>query len=114
MLFYDNYIRLCASISKTPGAVAKEIGIERSNVTHWKYGRNKPSDITIAKIADYFGVDPSALTEGKQKAPTVSGERRNIIKIVGRDGSVIVKELTDEQLSAYKTMVDHLPEADDL
>lgn len=111
--FYENYLLLCAKkgISKTAAALA--IGLSNAAPTGWKNGK-EPNELTLVKLSDYFGVPISELIGEKEKAPTVSGERRNIIKIVGRDGSVVVKELTDEQLSAYKTMVDHLPEADDL
>ena len=55
-MFYDKYVKLCASVKRSPSAVAEDIGIKRSNVTHWKAGRNNPTDVTMAKIADYFGV----------------------------------------------------------
>lgn len=69
-MFYDTYVNLCKSVGKTPSAVAVEIGIGKSNVTYWKNGRNCPSDITLAKIADYFGVTVSALKGvGKKENP---------------------------------------------
>ena len=67
-MFYDNYVKLCKSVGKTPSAVAIEIGIGKSNVTYWKTGRNKPTDLTLAKLADYFGVSVSYLKgEEEQK-----------------------------------------------
>ena len=35
---------------------AKEIGINKAAVSNWKYRKNGPSDVTMQKIADYFGV----------------------------------------------------------
>lgn len=61
-MFYNNYVKLCKSVGKTPSAVAVEIGIGKSNVTYWKQGRNNPTDITLEKIADYFGVSKAQLT----------------------------------------------------
>lgn len=54
MAFYENYVRLCNSVGKTPSAVALEIGIEKSTVTRWSKGggANYPTKL---KIADYFG-----------------------------------------------------------
>ena len=66
-MFYDNYVKLCKSVGKSPCAVAVEIGIGKSNVTYWKTGRNNPTDITLAKIADYFGVTTKFLTGEEQK-----------------------------------------------
>ena len=56
MAFYNNYVRLCAEKNMSPSAAALAIGIKKSNVTYWKSGRNNPSDVTLAKIANYFGV----------------------------------------------------------
>ena len=66
-MFYDKYVKLCASIKKSPSAVAEEVGVKRSNVTHWKAGRNGPSDVTIARIAEYFGVAVEYLKDEEQK-----------------------------------------------
>lgn len=76
MAFYTNYIRLCAEKGISPSAAALEIGIRKSNVTYWKSGRNKPSDITLSKIADYFGVSVAELTaeEDIKKDPTPKSE----------------------------------------
>ena len=68
-MFYDNYVRLCNSVSKSPSAVALEIGIAKPTVSRWKDG-GKPTDATALKVADYFGVPISELTEEKEKAPT--------------------------------------------
>lgn len=73
-MFYDKYIALCAQKGVTPSAAAKEIGINKAAVSNWKYRKNGPSDVTMQKIADYFGVPVSELTEEKEKAPT-DGER---------------------------------------
>lgn len=73
-MFYDNYLRLCNSVGKSPSAVALEIGIEKSTVTRWKQGKSQ-TDANIRKVADYFGVPVSELTGEKEKAPTQEGER---------------------------------------
>lgn len=54
--FYNNYICLCTEKGISPSAAAIEIGLRKSNVTYWKSNRNNPSDATLQKIADYFGV----------------------------------------------------------
>ena len=73
-VFYKNYLRLCNSVKKSPSAVALEVGLKKSSVTRWKAGGN-PTDATARKIADYFGIPVSELTEEKEKAPTQEGER---------------------------------------
>ena len=75
-MFYDNYIRLCNSINKSPSAVAIEIGIAKPTVNRWKNG-SYPTDATLGKIAAYFGVSKDELLGKEQKeTPTVTGERK--------------------------------------
>lgn len=100
-MFYDKYVALCAQKGITPSAAAKEIGINKAAVSNWKYRKNGPSDVTMQKIADYFGVPISELTEEKEKAPT-DGERKvsdNDIKfaLFGGDG-----EITDAMYDEVK------------
>lgn len=74
LLFYDNYVRLCNFIGKTPSAVALEIGIAKPTVTRWKQG-SKPNRATEIKVADYFGVSVSELTgEEKKNKPAPESE----------------------------------------
>ena len=70
-MFYDNFVRCCNSVNKSPSAVAADIGLSRASVNGWKNGKN-PTDANLAKIADYFGVSVDYLlgkTEQKEKAP---------------------------------------------
>lgn len=67
-MFYDNYLRLCNSVGKTPSAVALEIGLTKPSVSRWKSG-SMPTDATLKRIADYFGITVDELL-GKEKQPT--------------------------------------------
>lgn len=60
MKFYDNFISLCNKIGKTPSAVAIEIGLAKPTVNRWKNG-STPTDATLRKVADYFGVSKNQL-----------------------------------------------------
>lgn len=55
MAFYENYIKLCNSVGKSPSAVAVELKLGKPSVTRWKNGA-EPRDATLQKIADHFGV----------------------------------------------------------
>lgn len=73
--FYKNFLALCASIRKSPSYVCREIGLSNAAASGWKKGK-VPSDITLEKLADYFGVPVETLTEEqKETAPTVTDER---------------------------------------
>ena len=75
MVFYNNYIRFCAKVGKSPSAVAEEIGLYKSTVTNWKNRGTKPTDATLQRVADYFGVTVEDLLEENRKpAPTNEGE----------------------------------------
>lgn len=60
-MFYDNFIKACNLRGKTPSAALVEAGIDKSASTRWKNGK-RPTDATLRKLADYFGVSPEALT----------------------------------------------------
>ena len=64
MSFYENFVALCNSIHKSPTATIVAIGLERSSVTRWKNG-GSPSDATVRRIADYFGVSVAELLADK-------------------------------------------------
>jgi len=53
--------------------VALELGFQKAAVTRWKKGGN-PTDATVQKIANYFGVSTDFLL-GSEKTPTPEGER---------------------------------------
>lgn len=55
MTFYENYLKLCNSIGKSPSAVAIELNLGKPSVTRWKHGA-VPRDSTVSKIANYFHV----------------------------------------------------------
>lgn len=80
-MFYDNYVRLCNSVHKSPSAVALEIGFKKSTVTRWKKGSN-PTDATLQKIADYFDVAVNDLkgTEQKEKPALTEKDELDIKK----------------------------------
>ena len=85
-MFYDNYVRFCNSIKKTPSAVALEIGLSKPTVNRWKNGGGI-TDATAVKVADYFGVSVEELTKEEQKenspAPSSAGpNKRELLSLV--------------------------------
>lgn len=68
MNFYETYIELCAKKGKTPSAVAVENNLSKSTVNAWKIGRSKPTDVTLSKLAAYFGVSVEYL-KGEAEEP---------------------------------------------
>lgn len=71
--FFERFSELCKNAGETPNSVAKIIGASSGSVTAWKNG-TEPRHSTIVKIAEHFHVSVDQLL-GKEKAPTVPGER---------------------------------------
>lgn len=83
-MFFENYVRLCNSVGKTPSAVALEMGIAKPTVTRWKNG-STPNSATLYKVADYFGVSTEYLLgneEQKEKPATEIGNRQSEIDFI--------------------------------
>lgn len=72
-IFYENYVRLCASRGESPTAVSKNIGLSNAAPSGWKSGK-KPSQVTLEKLAAYFGVTKDELTGEEQKEKPAPGE----------------------------------------
>ena len=60
-MFYENFMRLCEKMGKSPTAVCIELGLSSGAHTFWKNGA-LPRTTTIIKVADYFGVTVQAMT----------------------------------------------------
>lgn len=74
-VFYKHYLALCSEKKVSPSGAAKAIGLSNAAASGWKKGKF-PSDVTLEKLANYFGVPVETLTAGqKETAPTVTDER---------------------------------------
>ena len=98
-MFYDNYVKLCNSIGKTPSAVAIEIGVSKSIVSRWKNGGGA-TDAVIQRVADYFGITVAELTGEGQKEKPATHEGRELTEIQQKAFDMI-KQMTDDQLKAF-------------
>lgn len=95
-MFYDNYLRLCNSIGKTPSAVALELGLSKSLVTRWKAGGGL-TDSTALKIANYFGITVDELRSGEKNEPSIP-------EIEAPNSSDPVSDLREAVLSKYPSL----------
>lgn len=103
-MFYDNFVKACNLHNKAPSAVAIDIGISKATVTGWKNG-SMPSDATLRKLADYFGVSPEELT-----GSTVLAQKKTTADVSNSDtqneGQLMAaffeggKDLSEEEMAA--------------
>lgn len=84
--FYSRFLEKCNEVNKTPSAVVVAIGLSKSAVTRWKAG-NLPTDATIEKLADYFGVSSEWLS-GEVAEQEARRERifRNFTRLCNENG----------------------------
>lgn len=141
-VFVQNIKQYCALRGVKPTVACRESGVGSSFINNIEVKGSVPSIEKVQLLAQYLGVTVSellgepmpegharaALTEhlaqtakdrlsDEQKEPIPvggDGQGRNIIKIAGRDGSLIERQLTDEQVAVLKLMLAQLPEVDDL
>ena len=66
-MFWERFLHLCSEKNVKPNHVTKEIGLSSAAATDWKKG-SIPRDVTMKKLADYFGVSVEFLS-GKQEFP---------------------------------------------
>lgn len=96
------YCELCANKGISPSAAAIEIGLRKSNVTYWKSNRNNPSDATLQKIADYFGVTVEYLKgEETKKDPATNGE----VSPEKRELLDLIDSLSDDQCGKLSNII---------
>ena len=94
-MFWDRFIKLCSERNVKPNQVTKEIGLSTATATDWKKG-SVPRDVTMRKLADYFGVSVEYLS-GK----------REIVRSVPAGAHIITAYLSEKEnklLFAYRNM----------
>lgn len=109
-MFWENFVRLCNGINKSPSAVTLELGFSNATATGWKKGAN-PNPASLMKIADYFHVSVEYLTSGHKEMPTQEGEHspdNPDIRMIARAG----KKMTPEQAENLRKYAQYMfPEA---
>lgn len=80
--------------------MSRDLGFSNSIYSQWNTRKTKPSNKTVAKIANYFGVSVQELL-GTEKAPTQESERKRNLRSVARlESSDITPEL-DANIADY-------------
>lgn len=103
--FYKRLRDLCEERSMTVNELVKILDLSSGSPTAWKNG-TVPRSATLSKLADYFGVTTDYLI-GKEnkKAPTVSGERKDVLEEVDIAWYGDYKELDEDQKATVRDMI---------
>jgi transcriptional regulator with XRE-family HTH domain len=87
-IFYENYLKLCAARQESPTAVSKKIGLSNAAATGWKKGK-KPTEVTLEKLAVYFGVAREDLTGEEQKEKPSTPEGVDLSSLSPEDAELV-------------------------
>lgn len=104
------------SANLTQEELGSKCGTTKQTIYKYEIGKvtNIPLD-RLEKIAEAVGVSAAYLMGWNDEQGNAQlNNRKNVVRIAGRDGSFIEKNLSDKQVAALKALIDQLPEADDL
>lgn len=94
------------------------LGLTHNAFGNWKAGKNSSYKKYLHGIAEFLGVSVEYLrgeTDKKTKPSTVNGkgQKENTVRIAGRDGTFVERQLTDEQADLLRRMIEQMPEFED-
>ena len=96
--------------------LGKIVGVSRSAIANYEAGEREPYFEIEEALADFFNV-PIDYLRGREnsKPPVIDGGlmAANTVRIAGRDGSYVERQLTDEQVDLLRRMIDQLPDCTD-
>lgn len=99
----------------------KIAGVSDKAVSTWELGAKEPRMKPLQKICAHFDIDINLFVDEdndvyRKELPTLvpkSGQAVNIVRIAGRDGSYMEKQLGDKELQALMSFIELLPDASD-
>ncbi len=96
MDFYEKVIYLCRQNGISRSKMADDVGISRSTPKDWADKRSTPQFSTVKKIADYFGVSPTYLTDDNSVNISSVQNNNGIICHTNINGNE--KKLTEQEV----------------
>lgn len=94
--------------------VANAVGVSEATVSRWESGDiENMRRSRIAALANALRISPAVIMGWDDDQSYPVAPRTNTLRIAGRDGTLIEKKLSDEQVAALKGIIDQFPEADD-
>lgn len=87
-------------------------GVSDKAVSTWEAGIKEPRMGAIKRIAAHFNLSINELVGDSIPSSRIE-PRENVVKIAGRDGSYMEKQVSDEQLALFQSMLDQMKPIDD-
>jgi transcriptional regulator with XRE-family HTH domain len=103
-MFFDVFNKLCAEKGISASRALLDLEMGKSSVTRWKNG-GEPSNSTMKKIADYFGVSVDHLMTGyeqKEKLTINNNDKsKSKLRSIARLESSEIGSKEDEMIDKY-------------
>ncbi len=120
-VFGNNLRYLRKTKQMTQMELAKALGLSFSAISMYERGEREPSFEVLELIADFFNVTMDFLhgkthsSDQKEKPPVYDEGQMaaNTVRIAGRDGSYVEKQLSDDQVDLLLRMIDQMPDLQD-
>jgi len=91
MTIYDKVITECGRRGISASRAMEDMGLNKSSLSHWKDGKHVPSDIALAKMAEYFGWSFEELSQARletMKRKSVKPRKKKVEPIGNKQVSV--------------------------
>ena len=115
---YENIRKRREALGMSQNELATKTGYsDRTSISKIESGNVDLTQSRIMAFAKALNTTASELMgwdEERSRSDNSPSVRKNVVRLAGRDGSYVEKKLSDEQVAALKTLIDQLPEADDL
>ena len=96
----------------TQRQLAEKIQVSNTSISNWEKGTSRPDPDTIQHLCWALNVEPNFFFQGAPQYTLVQTppEDKNVIRVIGRDGSYQERILSDQQLAALKAILDQMPD----
>lgn len=114
----NRILRLVEDQNLSYGALSALTGIPKTALYRYATGETDKIPLDrLESIAKALHVTPAYLMgweDTYQPHQNEIPEKKNIVRIAGRDGRYIEREMSDQQIDLLLAMVDQMPKPDDL
>ena len=100
-MFYEQFEKACKARNTKATKVLEEIGVSKSNATHYKNG-SIPNGTVIIQLSEILNVSCDYLLTGKQEDPQITEEEQEILKIY--------RSLTEKEKGKAEILLEQLAE----
>lgn len=84
--------------------LADKLEFKYSTVSNWLSCYSYASNDKIEKLANYFGISKSQLTENNNELPVINASLKKRKELI-----IKTRELTDEQIDSLLTIIEQFP-----